>query len=716
MKKLICLSLLLGLALIGLAQNQQGYVKTKGRMVSGKYYAGKPINGATVQVKGGGVFISRSDGTFLFPVSGKSFNLQKVQKQGYVLLDQDLLYRQFAYSSNPLEIVMEDKAQLEADRRALERQVRRVTDEELRRRGEEIEALKEQNKITEERYRELLNKLNNDYDQNEQLIKDMVERYNKIDFDQLDEFNRRVSDCIINGRLDEADSLLRTKGDIDKLIGELNKHHESNVKARVTLEKSEAYEQHNRKNLAQLCHDRHLVFKMRHQFDSAAIYIEKRIQLDSNKIEWICDAANFYDNYLGDCNKALHLYQLALKIAEQSGNKLNIAHVNDKIGTLLTNYDRGAEGLKYILWGQKMRMEELDKHHHDVAVGYGNIAYVYAEMENYDSATVYFKSAIDILKNNKDTNNSDYIQILHNYSNSKYNQGDIDEALNLFERRLQLNQSFYSDSSMEIANFYNDYGMILDEVGSFEKSLELHNKALSIRKNIYGENNLATSACYTNIGKVYSSLGKYDSALIYYKKALDISQKIVGLNNSIVARAYNNMGVAYSNLNDYDASLKYHRKALMIRNKVLGDKHSHTATSYNNIGFTFWRMGQLDSALTNHQKALAIRIAALGDKHPDVAMSYSNIGAVYLYSNDYQKALLNLEKALEIDRAVYGENSLDVAGSYNGIAQTYEKMGKNQKAKEYYEKSIAILEQYFSDDHPVLLDIKSRLSNVSKNK
>ena len=78
--------------------------------------------------------------------------LKQVSKQGYVLLDQDVLYRQYSYSDNPLELVMEDKAQLEADRRALERQVRSVTEAELQRRSEELELLIElQNAVYKDR-------------------------------------------------------------------------------------------------------------------------------------------------------------------------------------------------------------------------------------------------------------------------------------------------------------------------------------------------------------------------------------------------------------------------------------------------------------------------------------------------------------------------------------------------------------------------------------
>ena len=51
-KSIICLGILLCAWALGYGQEQQGYVKTRGRMVSGKHVEGKRVANATVQVKG----------------------------------------------------------------------------------------------------------------------------------------------------------------------------------------------------------------------------------------------------------------------------------------------------------------------------------------------------------------------------------------------------------------------------------------------------------------------------------------------------------------------------------------------------------------------------------------------------------------------------------------------------------------------------------------
>ena len=60
-------------------------------------------------------------------------------------------------------------------------------------------------------------------------ISEMAERYSKMDFDEVDEFNRRISSLILEGKLTEADSLLNTKGDINSRTDILRQHQKANA-------------------------------------------------------------------------------------------------------------------------------------------------------------------------------------------------------------------------------------------------------------------------------------------------------------------------------------------------------------------------------------------------------------------------------------------------------------------------------------------------------
>ena len=184
------------------AQTQQGFVKTKGRMVNGKLVPGQGLKGAIVSVQGRtSVLVQADDGSFSFHTPDNQFRLDSVKKKGYQLVDMDACPRTYKTSKNPLFIVMETPDQQLQDQLAAERKIRRNLQKQLQEHEDEIEALKEQQRITDEEYRQALQKLYQDQENNEQLISDMAKRYAELDYDQLDEFYRQVSYCIENGEL-----------------------------------------------------------------------------------------------------------------------------------------------------------------------------------------------------------------------------------------------------------------------------------------------------------------------------------------------------------------------------------------------------------------------------------------------------------------------------------------------------------------------------------
>jgi hypothetical protein len=222
MKKVTKAILLLAVMLTGItvsAQTQQGYVKTKGRMVNGQLVPGQGLKGATISVQGRtAVLVNSDNGMFSFPVTEAQFRLDSVKKKGYQLVDLDICPRTYKPSSNPIYIVMETPDQQLQDKLTAERKIRRNLQKQLQEREDEIEALKEQQKISDEEYRQALQKLYADQESNEQLISDMAKRYSELDYDQLDEFYRQVSSYIENGELVKADSLLSTKGDVTQQV------------------------------------------------------------------------------------------------------------------------------------------------------------------------------------------------------------------------------------------------------------------------------------------------------------------------------------------------------------------------------------------------------------------------------------------------------------------------------------------------------------------
>jgi len=178
--------LLILLPFVSHAQTEQvGYVKTRGRMVDGRHIPGKGVTGAIVSIEGRNqIGVQNADGSFSFPVTDKTFIVRSVNREGYVMVDNDAVPRKFTCSSNPVYFVMESPDQLLSDQLEIEGNIRKALQQQLEDRKKEIDRLKKKKKITEDQYRAALLKIYDDQSKEEKLIHDMAVRHSEIDYDQ----------------------------------------------------------------------------------------------------------------------------------------------------------------------------------------------------------------------------------------------------------------------------------------------------------------------------------------------------------------------------------------------------------------------------------------------------------------------------------------------------------------------------------------------------
>ncbi len=464
MKKFILISLILFIGTWSFAQTQQGYVKTKGRMVNGKLVPGQGLKGATVSIKGRtAVLVNADDGAFSFPVTESMFRVDSVRKKGYQLVDMDAMGKSYKPSPNPLYIVMETPEQQLQDKLNAERKIRRNLQKQLQDKEDEIETLKEENKISLEEYQKSLQKLYQDQENNEQLIADMAKRYSELDYDQLDEFYRQVSYYIENGELVKADSLLNTRGDLSQQVEEQLQKGQALQEQEEQLGKAKAVHAADQEELARRCYSYYETFAAQHLNDTAAYYLELRSSLDTTHVEWLDEAGEFISQYIADYNKA--------QVYFQKGLKLSIAKSGEQ--------------------------SESSGYH------YYCIGTIYYYLGDYEKALEFQNKALSIRK---------YCAM-----------GDYEKALEFENKALSIRKKVFGEEHPDVASSYHNIGVNYYAMGDYEKALEFQNKALSIRKKVFGEEHPQVAWSYNEIGAAYYAMGDYEKALEFDNKALSIS-------------------------------------------------------------------------------------------------------------------------------------------------------------------------------------------------
>lgn len=717
----IRLLLLLGwmVPFVAYAQTQQGVAKTKGRLNSdGTVTPGTLLKGVTIKVKGRTAVLSDDKGAFTFPVPGQQYSLETVRKNGYALVDPETLSRQYAYSKdNPLVLVLETPGRQADDELANERKIRRNLQRQLMQREDEIEQLREENRITQEEYRTRLQELYAQQETSEKLIAKMVEYYSRIDYDQLDDYNRQISTYILNGELARADSLLSTKGDINTRIAALRRHQSVNADERAalarcqeSLEQSEAYARKELEDLAQDCMHKHDIYRMQMRMDSAGYYMEMRAGLDTTNVEWQSDAYAYLAEYLSEYDKASVLIQRALRQAVQQfgENSPEVAKCHYKMlvmDCLQQAYDKCLKQASKVLEMNKLAYGD---EHKNVAITLNLIGMVYWQLSDCKNALKYFQEALDMVRDLSGEDSEEYAMILGNIG-AVYD--DYERSLEYTQKALEINRDLFGDSRSVVAANLHNLGIVYARKGDFARAMEYYQQSVGILQKVYGEHHPSVADLLSSIGDIYSKQGDWIRSMEYYQKALAIELEVYGEHHTAVASSWSSIGRVYELQHDYARAMEYYQKALVIYQEVYGEHHTAVALIVNEMGDVYLSQKDYARAMECYEEALSILKEVYGERHQDVALLLYNLGCVYVEQEDYPRAMDHFRKALDMGREFYGEKHPLVAGIMNDMGALYTRQGDYAVAVDYFRKALEIRKEVLGECHS---DVLMSYDNIAR--
>ena len=709
------------------AQTQQGLVKTRGRQ---KGVPGTPLSGATIQIKGRNAVATTANGKFSVPVPSGKYYLQSATKKGYVLIDPDILLKPHMYSSNPLVIVMETPEQKNDDIQNATRKIRRSLQKQIDAKEDRIEELMEQNKITQQQYRDALRALDEEQKRNGDLISEMAQRYALVDYDQMDEFNQRVNDLILEGELTRADSLLRTKGDEDSRLAEVQREEEAQAaeaaelaRRRQNLEASRAGTQAKKNDLAQDCYSYFNMFVLNLQPDSALHYIEKRASIDPHNFHWQMDAIQ---------------YCLVRGLTHKADTRLQ----------------QVLQGLR------QLAKENPEEYEPDLAWALEHTATLLANRQPQDSRTTgYFQEAVDIYdklaENNPQVFQTFLAEVLNNYAQNYPDSKDrLAQCEPLFQQALDIYWQFAQDDPHafipRVADVQNNMAQLYDQERLFDKSEECYRQALGIYSRlaetspkIYTPNVAAT---LNNLSALYYRNGRngeepLTQALEIYR---NLNQENPQLYGPLLAVALNNLAVQYYGEGRDDEGEKASNEAI----DALRDITGHNATEHKpllarclyeqairlykderigqseplfqesltlyrdlarvnpdayqpelakvlrNLATAYDKLNRLSDGEKMYLEELEIN-QQLASQQPsrynaDVARSYGNLANNALLMKDFGKAIELANKGLEAD-----DSKLFI---HANLAAAYLFLGETARAEEIYTRYKSQLHDVFLDD------------------
>lgn len=114
-----------------------------------------------------------------------------------------------------------------------------------------------------------------------------------------------------------------------------------------------------------------------------------------------------------------------------------------------------------------------------------------ASKEDYINAENTLMQSAEIFENFEPKSHT-LANLYRTISNTKIENGNIENAIKYINKAIDHNSKYYSDTNKDLADLYIDLAFFLSNNGNFEKGKMYLNKGLTIYRMIFGDNNVKT--------------------------------------------------------------------------------------------------------------------------------------------------------------------------------------------------------------------------------
>lgn len=276
------------------------------------------------------------------------------------------------------------------------------------------------------------------------------------------------------------------------------------------------------------------------------------------------------------------------------------------------------------------------------------------------------------------------IHSLINAADQRYDSGDIDGALPMYQRAMAMYQESSSPRSVEVGAYHKTFAEILLSQNYLDDAENNFLQYISIELEHNAPQSARIAACEKQIGDLYLSVGQNMLALPHYLASLDI---IFSLNPNGLEEAdlCKQIQVVYHSQQEFELALGYAQRCLEIHARIAPNT-SILAYSHNAMGFILYATCKMNEALEHFSKSLIIFDNFVDPHGLEVANCYHNIGDVKDSLGKLNEALGAYVAALEIrQRLTPGDES--VAESHETIAELLTSQGHRKEAEQHIEKS-----------------------------
>lgn len=686
-----------------LAETQTGYVRTIGR--NGK--PGKPISGVMVRAEGpANMVMSDANGQFALLLNDlgrdDAFKLTTVKKSNYELLDKDLIGRECGFTPVPMEIVLVNLSEMQAEKAAMAERFEQKYAETYQKKVAELQAQLDAQQITIDEAQKRQEELDQALEKMLSQIETLVDRYVRTDYDRLDSIDQQINAHIEMGEFDEAERLIRSKGSVEERLAAL---HESEDVQKQLEEAQRKLAVANEKKRESLKRDLNLLIDIADAHlrpDSAYFYRKQLVDIYPEDVDLITklmyDARTFEEHD----QAFMYFHQVdSIYSSMNHPDTLKWAEIYDLISCYLRDLDRTEtmtpDSIPYLNYMIK-KNNLLCSYYGDSSLECGKSKISLSFLtQHFSKDSILAKKLSDeaisifqnlIAKDSNDlwaqfeyyTNYRIFYENVTQYSinlNLLYEKAILhpeqnDSLIKTILKLMGIQSIFFSteETLRKSMNYYPQHLYSRQDSSEFARQI---NNTLLLGNIVHtdSDNTIVDSCCdyaihltksiypidWYQLGEFYEVKRDYDSAIICFKKDMEHSIKVYGAENHRTFLIYHQIGDVYLLKGDEDMAMYYYKKQIMSSRNPGGLGHE-----LNKVGRSYRDKGMYEKALDCFELS-----------YQDAVMSpmYSKLGKLAVTTS-----------------------KMNILTELMEIGKTYQLMGEKKKAKEKYNEVLRLSKEY----------------------
>ena len=295
----------------------------------------------------------------------------------------------------------------------------------------------------------------------------------------------------------------------------------------------------------------------------------------------------------------------------------------------------------------------------EAAMNMNDLALVYSQMGQIDSAILYYEKNISIISSVQGENSPLLSSVYINLSNLYLSLGKYAEAIEMKNKIIEIVAITGVENTPEIGEAYSGLGNAYILKGEYKIAEDFLLKSNEIFLNIYGKDNIKVASNYINLGNIYNNTANYDFALQYYYLATKIIEEYYPLNPEL-SGLYNNIGLVCKKQGNYQNAKIFFNKALVIKQSSDNQMSHHSAVIFSNLGSVYREQKDIPNAMLNFRKSINIFINLYGNHNPNLVNPFLNIANIYYESEEIDEALFYFQKSIIANSKYFDDENIEI--------------------------------------------------------